>query len=624
MREIDTAFRKPRLFLIFFLLLPFFDAFAEEIPVPEAYNFRLAVQTDKSEYDIGESIFLEVTLENVYQGKIHDPELPELEGLEVVGVSSRTSFTFVYGRLMRTKHVTFELSPLRPGTHRIPPLSYTILGKTYTSEPFGFSVKGNPHEKKKSKPDLPPEYVLTDRNLPADLESDRIISREGPVPITNRDIFFFIRLDKEKAYVNEMVRVILFFCRAMDLWQGVEFQIPTFVGFLSEEVPLPDEIANSMQKLFNRRYFVTSREWAVYPVLPGRYQIDPFTVTLQVDPQFAKFNLTAQPPPLWVYPLPARGQPENFTGLVGSFDLDSQMDRTQTSVGDPVEFTVRVSGLGNLEALHSLNRPSLNGVEVYEFDRQKQILFSGEKRDNLKEFRFLLSPQTPDQFTVSPFSITYFDPSDQEYKQISTPAYRFSAVPGEVREIPVPPAFRAQKSIVQKRTDMVHIKPDQELLGSEDISPREYLWVTAALVGVPAAFFGFSTGLTRYRRYRGDVRLQKRRRAQKAAQERLREIKRLILSGDQKQFYVSLDRMFRDYLADHVGTAVSEEAEEIFIQDVFSSPNGETGKRLANLLRQCKVGRFAQTALSQEEMSQNYLQAVNLLSELERHWGHRP
>jgi hypothetical protein len=591
-------------------------AVSEEVPPPEAYDFKLTVQTDKTEYDINDTIWLEVILANVYRGKIHDPELPDHEGLEVLGVASRTSFTFVYGRLMRTKIVTYELSPLRAGTIRIPSITYPIRGKTHVSEPFDIVVTGDPGKKEERKILLPVEYQLNTISLPASLNSDEVVSEEAPNPVRRKDVFLFMRTDKERAFTQEAVRLFVYFCRTMDLWGDIEMIPPPFVGFFSESVEIPQEMESSVQKIFDRRYFVTVQEWTLYPVRDGVYRIDPYRTQLQVDPIYQSFEISSNPVTVRVDPLPPGGRPENFSGLVGRFSMESEMDKFETQVGEPVQLIVRLAGSGNLHMVQSLHAPALEDLEVYESAFLEEGEFISSLSRRVKQFEYLLLPKLAEPITLSPFTLSYFDPVDRQYKFLETPPYRLTATPGEQRTVPAAPAVQPKKPIVQKGEEIVHIKPKLFHMESERISSREYLVYTFALVGTPALFLGFAWGFARYRRMVSDPAGHRKRKAGPCARKKLRGVDPILRKGDQKEFYIQLDRIVREYLADRCDTLPASIDREFFLR-LYPLNDGELGRRLRGFLHLCEVARFAHTAIGREEMGTHLRQAVQIISDLE-------
>ena len=87
---------------------------------------------------------------------------------------------------------------------------------------------------------------------------------------------------------------------------------------------------------------------------------DPFFDSFFNDPFFnrnfqnVEMNVESNPLTIDVKPLPSTGKPLDFSGAVGSFNMASEIDRTELKSNEPINLKVTISGKGNLELIDDL------------------------------------------------------------------------------------------------------------------------------------------------------------------------------------------------------------------------------------------------------------------------------
>ena len=60
------------------------------------------------------------------------------------------------------------------------------------------------------------------------------------------------------------------------------------------------------------------------------------------------------------------GRPADFSGAVGQWNLEVTAKPTEVAVGDPITFTIKVSGNGNIDTVPSLKLGGLDEFKTYE------------------------------------------------------------------------------------------------------------------------------------------------------------------------------------------------------------------------------------------------------------------
>jgi hypothetical protein len=172
--------------------------------------------------------------------------------------------------------------------------------------------------------------------------------------------------------------------------------------------------------------------------------------------------VTTNQPKLTVRPLPPA--PVGFSGAVGQFKLDSKVVPTAATVGEPVTWTLELSGTGNW--------PEISGLPAREVSKDFQVIQPQAKRTPVEGKLFevtlaedvVLVPTRPGTYVLAPVDFIYFDPTAGEYKTLTTPrttinvsapaASRFNVIPpsdsdrvpvatARPAEAPAPPALPA-------------------------------------------------------------------------------------------------------------------------------------------------------------------------------------
>jgi hypothetical protein len=137
-------------------------------------------------------------------------------------------------------------------------------------------------------------------------------------------------------------------------------------------------------------------------------------------PRIEQLSVTSDRPALVVRPLPSPA-PAGFAGAVGQFKLTSKVVPTSATVGEPVTWTLELTGTGNW--------PEIGGLPQREVSRDFQVVQPQAKRtptdgklfDATLSEDVVLVPTRPGQYTIGPLEFVYFDPGSGTYKTITTP-----------------------------------------------------------------------------------------------------------------------------------------------------------------------------------------------------------
>ncbi|MDQ8203081.1 BatD family protein [Pelagicoccus sp. SDUM812003] len=146
------------------------------------------------------------------------------------------------------------------------------------------------------------------------------------------------------------------------------------------------------------------------------------------EPVYDSFAIESEPFSLEILPLPDNAPP-NFSGAVGDFELESRVVPDQVQVGEPVTWTLKLSGEGNWpEGISVPQRTVSNKFRAIQPEIKTEFeqgdLFKGSQSEDI-----VLIPTEEGVFNFGPLSFSYFDPKQGEYKTIEIPSQRITVSP---------------------------------------------------------------------------------------------------------------------------------------------------------------------------------------------------
>jgi len=136
-------------------------------------------------------------------------------------------------------------------------------------------------------------------------------------------------------------------------------------------------------------------------------------------PRVEEFLITSNQPTINVKPLPAP-RPEGFSGAVGNFTFESTVVPTEAQVGDPVTWTVTLTGQGNWPQGIALPvREADVDFKVITPQSRKQMeegqLFSGSLTEDV-----VLVPTRPGDYPLGAADFTFFNPETARFETVSS------------------------------------------------------------------------------------------------------------------------------------------------------------------------------------------------------------
>ena len=361
---------------------------------------------DRNRVTVGESIALQITID----GGDGEIDLSGITGFKVLSRGSTSSFQMVNGRTSRKMIHNYVLIPQRVGDLTIPAIPVTIDGRIHRTAPFRIAVSAQP-----------------------------------PAESGRRDVYVTAAVSETAPWVGQQIIYTFRLFNAVQV-ADAKFQPPAFAGFNAEEL----EDRKSQRTLINgREFIVTEVTFILVPLTPGALTVEPAVLNVGLvqrsrrprpfsgmDAFFGRGEVVThmlQTDPLTVNArsLPPAPRGASFSGLVGQFDVDARLEKSDARVGDSTTLTVTVSGTGNIMDAAAPDVSIPNQFKSYADNPEETIRKGAQGYSGSKTFRTALVPVQPGKYRIGPIDLTYFDVGSGKYQQIATPAFDVTVAPSE-------------------------------------------------------------------------------------------------------------------------------------------------------------------------------------------------
>lgn len=248
------------------------------------------------------------------------------------------------------------------------------------------------------------------------------VPQSGPPPTSGRDgedFFAEMNLGAKTAYVGQAVPVDLrFYFPAGMVRDGWEPPEPQFSGDGFSVAPL-SRPKQTVGEKNGAEYRIVTFRTAIIPAKTGDLEIPPATVGLQlvgggVFGRAEEIKVTSNAAKLRVEPLPDEGRPLSFSGAIGQeLKLSSSVSPKMAEPGEPLEYTLTISGRGNFDAMVAPELNATSGWRTYQpketFQADDATGFGGSK-----SFEYKIVARR-DQTATPGAEFSYFDLAEKKY-----------------------------------------------------------------------------------------------------------------------------------------------------------------------------------------------------------------
>ena len=236
-----------------------------------------------------------------------------------------------------------------------------------------------------------------------------------------------------------------------EVWQGEPFDIdyivlvgPNLTATLAGPVEWKPEglLVEEWSEPTETQTVVKGEQWSgvrfhtrAAATRSGQIDVPPPTQRLNMESERRTFGLfgiperralvvRADPPPsLIVRPLPSPA-PAGFTGAIGQFQLEGKAIPEKVKVGEPITWSLKLSGVGNWNDIHTLPKRQasadfrLISPQTHR-ERPAGSLFNGSISEDV-----VLIPTKPGSYTLPSVHFSYFDTVSGSYRDAVTDPIR--------------------------------------------------------------------------------------------------------------------------------------------------------------------------------------------------------
>ncbi len=569
---------------------------------------------NKTSLAVYDQIALVVELAGSAARRVDRPAPPELDHFEYAGFGGTSqNIQFVNGQMSASVSYTFHYRATSEGESVVPAIEIEYEGKTYSSDPIQIKITSAPAAQS---------------------------SNDGTTNLDGVDLFLRAIVDKQRVYQNEPVTVTFRIYSKVRI-SGLQLvSAPETAGFWSEDLDVGKELTTRQEIYQGQQYAVADvKKMALFPTSSGSKTIGSLALDCNVrvsrqrrsrDPFDSFFNdpflsrtvkktIASDPVTIQVQPLPKQGQPSDFEGAVGSFDVSAQIDKENVETNEAVTLTVTFSGEGNFNLIQEPDFRIPPDFEQYE-PKVRENISRKIRVKGSKTFEYVLIPRFPGEQQIPALRFSYFDP--KTYITRSTPEFTIQVTPGEQPAATMSGGGWSKEEVQLIGQDIRFIKVNHQ--GFKEIGYHVYSqpWFLG-LVIMPVLLLAGAVGVQQQqRKMNTNQAYARRRRANKMAQRRLSQAKKLLSTGKPSEFYGEVSRAVTGFIADKLDISraglITNELERRLRQ---RQVDPEQIRQVIDLMQSCDFYRFGQGSVSKEEMETFYRRAKELIIALDKSLG---
>jgi hypothetical protein len=336
-----------------------------------------------------------------------------------MGPSSMTqSFN---GRVTVTSSRNFAITAGQPGTMKLPGVTVTVDGQTYTTNPVEVTVsKAGTTDRMTVEVSVSPAKGFAGQPLvmkvrcifTADVRNVGLT-----VPVFKTDDFYF------------------------------EDTSRTPMGSNSQQVAVdgvPVTISQDQQLIKGMQGTVISFEKVLIPKRSGKITLEPAIVSADMAvgqvqtndiferyrTKYERFSAKSQPVELDIQAMPETGKLADFYGLVGRYTISASATPTKVNVGDPITLTIRIGGSPYLKPVQWPQLEKITGLgDNFKIPSEKAspTIDNGEK-----VFTQTLRATSDSAKEIPAIPLAYFDPETGGYAVVRSKPIPLEVAPTKV------------------------------------------------------------------------------------------------------------------------------------------------------------------------------------------------
>jgi hypothetical protein len=546
-------------------------------------------------------------------------QAPNLKGFRVLAgpnASNSSSISIVNGQMTKEISTTYSyvLQAVKEGKYKITPAKITVNDKTYNSNTLKIEVvKGG-----------------------AKANQNTGNSQNNQAGVSEKDLFIKISPNKRKVFLGEPIALTLKVYTRVDLADLQNAEFPEYKGFYSQDIKTPDNITLQRENINGVIYNTALLDKVLlYPQRTGKLKIESAKIDAIIRKKVQKRGrrnvfddffgggyqqfrvpLKSKSITIDVKELPSN-KPASFTGAVGSFTVNAEIDNTELKVNDALTFKIKISGKGNIKLIKDPELEFPHDFDVWEPKVNNKITNTTSGTKGSKIYEYVIQPRHPGNFTIPAFEFSYFDVNSKKYKTISTKTFDIKVGEGDGTSVVVNSGNYSKEDVELIGKDIRYIKTGDLHLSakSEPFFGSLNYWLSY-LIGILVFVIIFILRRKQIKDASDSV-LMKNRKAKKEAIKRMKLAKTYLGKNQSEQFYEEIVKGIQGYLSDKLNIPLSELSLETAIVELQKKEvSTELLDKLKATIQECEFARYAPSQANQN-LNEIYSASIKLISDFE-------
>ena len=579
---------------------------------------------------VGEAFRVEFALNAKPDGDTF--KAPSFEGFDVLAgpaISQGSSVQIVNGSMTKSVSYTytFVLLPQAAGNVTIGAAEVKVDGSSYRTRPLPIEIV-NEGEGSRA------QQQQGGSNRADDTQADAQ-SRIGKDDILLRAV-----VSRSSVYKNEPLHVAFKLYTRVPYVNIVPESAPSFNGFWSQDLSDPNSARVGRETYAGKVYETrVLYDYLLYPQQAGQLHIEQFSlnavaqIVMQTSPrgqslfddffgggqtvQEVRKNLSTAPVAITVKDFPA-GAPASFNGAVGQFQMSGGIDKKTMSANASDNFTLKISGSGNLPLIQAPTVEMPTSFEQYNKKTTESLAHNANGITGYRQFEYPFIPRAEGSYTINPVEFSYFDPDAAKYVTLNTSSFNIEVRPdstggGGVSGI-VSGINKEDLKILDKDIRFIRIgDPCLTRRGNLLFGSTAYF---AALALILLVFAGGYLYLKKRLSEMQNTVLVRNRKANKVALQRLRAAFQHMNAGSEKAFYEEMLKALWGYMSDKLNIPVANLTKDNIREELLKrNVSAELTGQFIDTITHCEYAQYSPS--SSGRMSELYGSAAGILSKLE-------
>ena len=531
---------------------------------------ELKVSIDKNPVILGEQILLQYSI-NAESEKFQTPNFNNFRVLSGPNPSTQSSYTFSNGKSESSTTTTYTIyiKAKKEGIFDIPPASVYSSGKRINSKGIKIRVvKGNTKQ------------------------NDKL----------SNNLFIKVETSKKDIVVGEQILVTYKLLTRVELQNTELSSLPELNGFWVKDLETSSRFKRDV--INGTAYNVAVIKKSVLTAQQaGDLIIDPLELKCSIRKQrtrnnrdpFASFfgngyNVQEEfisSKPIKLKVLELNNTPINYKGVVGDFNITSEIEKSSLKANDAINYSITITGKGNLELLKPLEINFSEDFEIYE-PKIKSKIFEGGMKRSIKTFEYLIIPRYKGEYSIPAVSLITYNPRSKKFEKKSTSEHKLTVNASSNNDDEN--TTKIQQIVKNNKKEINYISTRTNLKNIEKITISKNLFYIICILPfiVLLIFKIFNSYFT------SNNSKTKNTKAVKIAKKRLKIAKKCIEMQNYDLFYEEIEKSLWGYFADKFKISSADLSKEK-ISDYFENSDItiETQSTFINLLSECEFARYS-------------------------------